>query len=255
MTPARRLFVLGLLLLPIARPVLGQELAVFVRSSELTGKGRQRIDPRPQSELDARYKATTDSLYSLDKAMRASHGTKFDSWPTDAKRAMRDISRSQARAEVDALYSTQNPEDIHRAEGWISEAIDKQSKKGNIRRVESPDDADAILDVRGLRSAKTVESYIKDNDCRQLLTLRPGGRAGAHAPWAALPADWNFSALRSVARIPSDPSGDSSIVFEAGSGAGNILRCWGKATDSAVDALVELHRVLRATPSAAPPQY
>jgi len=236
-------------LIPTGQAVAQQEpLTIYVRTSTLAGAPdrRQRVDPRPQAELEKLLAAAQDSLRALDKALRKAHGGKTKEWPADATRQLAEQSRQFSRAWVEAFHAEVTPADVANIEKDLAEAIAKEEKSGVLRSAKSVAEADIVIDVRGVRSQKTVPRYFKDNDCHELLVLQPGERAGAAAWLAALPADWGYESLTNTTRILTAPSAAATVLLDATSGAGNIVRCWGKATDAAIGALKQLRSALPA---------
>ncbi len=235
--------------IPVA-PVAGlqEPSAVFVRPTTLEGKKRQRVDPRPQKELDQRLKIASDSVDALEKAFRKAFGKKREEWSPEARQQFADASQRHSYAAMEALYAEVNPEDVKQVEKWLVEAIVKDAPAALLRIAPSLAEADLVLDVRGVRSQKTVDTYLKDNDCRELFTLMPGERPNADAWFAGLPREWAPTGLPLTSRLFGDSSRAPAVLIDASSGAGSILRCWGKSTDAAIEVIRQLRRALSAHP-------
>jgi hypothetical protein len=148
----------GIVLVPAPAGAQASEktMTVFVTAAEVTDI--VKIDKATETRLLDAIKAARQKRKDLDKALKAQHGKKRDSWPPEIQDQMDDAEEAEALAEADWAYRKVKPEGLSDTADDIRKSIvgdGMAGKKDHIALVTSPAEAQLIVEVNGRRSGSS----------------------------------------------------------------------------------------------------
>jgi hypothetical protein len=178
-----------------------------------TPEPRKDVDSALRKELEAKMRATSKARKDLEKELKSQYGKKEETWPKDKQDAYFEAQETEALAEADYEYRRINPEALADTAQDIRNSLSGkgafQTRKDNVILVESPADADIVVEVVGRRSAMTLATQLRADLYYISFLLKPGGKM-APERFAAVSRDYRFrrfgqSAWRLQAPRPDAP--------------------------------------------------
>jgi hypothetical protein len=189
------------------------DAALKVAVTAATPEARRDVDPTLKKELEAKMEATSRARKDLEKQLKSQYGKKEEAWPKDKQDAYFEAQEAEALAEADYEYRRVNPEALADTAQDIRNSLSGkgafQTRKDNVILVESPTEADIVVEVVARRSAKTLPTQLRADLYYISFLIKPGGKMAADR-FAAVSRDYRFrrfgqSAWRLQAPRPDAP--------------------------------------------------
>jgi hypothetical protein len=148
----------GIALIPAPAGARAAEktMSVFVTAAEVTDVSK--IDKATETRLLDAIKAARQKRQDLEKALKATHGKKRESWPQEIQDQMDDAEEAEALAQADWAYRKVKSEGLSDTAEDIRKSIigdGMAGKKDHITLVTSPAEAELIVEVNGRRSGSS----------------------------------------------------------------------------------------------------
>jgi hypothetical protein len=193
--------------------VRAADTVLKVAVTAATPEARKDVDPALKKELEAKMEATSKARKELEKQLKSQYGKKDEAWPKDKQDAFFEAQEAEALAEADYEYRRINPEALADTAQDIRNSLSGkgafQTRKDNVVLVESPAEADIVIEVVARRSAKTIPTQLRADLYYISFLIKPGGKMAADR-FAAVSRDYRFrrfgqSAWRLQAPRPDAP--------------------------------------------------
>jgi hypothetical protein len=167
-------------------------MAVYVTAAEVTDVAKldKATEKRLKDAIDAAEKARKD----LEKELKAKHGNKKESWPAEVQEQYYIAEETEALAQADWDYRRVKQEGLSDSAEDIRKSVigdGMAGRKENINLVQSPADAELIVEVVGRRSAKTLPTQLRADRYYVSFTIKPGPKL-APAAFGAASSDYRF---------------------------------------------------------------
>jgi hypothetical protein len=230
-------------------------MAILVTAAEVTDVAK--IDKDTEKRLLSAIKAAHATRKDLEKALKAQHGKKQESWPAEARDRYDDAEEAVALAEADYAYRKVKQEGLVDTAEDIRKSIvgdGVAGKKEWMRLVTSRDDAEVIVEVNGRRSGSSGAQgglmALRDDQYWISVLVKPGPKLPAER-FGAVPRTYRFRRVGYQAWRLAVPRPESPVWrFEAFG-----MQRWGAAAN-VVSVLIEdfigKHYDMMAAATAAP---
>ena len=208
-------------------------LTVFV-----TAAPAAKPDNESQKQYEAAFAEAVNKQKELEKTLKAQHGNKRESWPADVQELYRNVEEAAALAKVRSLYANASPEHLTDSVEDLRRGLTGaglRSRKENVILVETPDEAQLIVELRARRDRRSAGRGLIDGlaggDYFVLFVIKPGPKLGAEQ-FAAIPRTYRHQAL-----LTRPQPGAPEWMFEAvGKGSWKVA---GSVASSIVEHFIE----------------
>lgn len=178
--------------LPAAAQTADKAMTVFVTAAEVidVAKPDKATEKRLRDAITAAQQARKD----LEKTLKAAHGNKKDDWPADVQDQYYTAEETQALAEADWDYRRVKQSGLSDSAEDIKKSIVGEGMAGakeNVKLVQSPDEAQLIVEVVGRRSAKTLPTQLRADQYFVSFVIKPGPKLPP-ATFVAASKDYRF---------------------------------------------------------------
>jgi hypothetical protein len=178
---------------PLAEAQAAREpLKVYVVAAQ--AEARKDIDKETKKQLEAALDAAEKKRKDLEKDLKAQFGKKKEDWPQDKQDLYYDAEETEALAEADLEYRKVSPEGLSDSADDISKSLAGEGmagKKDNVVVVQTPAEADLIVEVVGRRSAKTLGTQVRADKYWVSFLIKAGPKLTAER-FMAVPRTYRF---------------------------------------------------------------
>jgi hypothetical protein len=179
----------------VGAPSRAADTVLKVAVTAATPEPRKDVDPALKKELEAKMEAASKARKDLEKQLKSQYGKKEEAWPKDQQDAFFDAQEAEALAEADYEYRRINPEALSDTAQDLRNSLTGkgafQTRKDNVILVESPAEADLVVEVVARRSAKTLPTQLRADLYYISFLVKPGGKIRPDQ-FAKVPRDYRF---------------------------------------------------------------
>ena len=175
-------------------------------------------------------------------------------WPPERDLELVRLEEAEALAQADYDYRRSDPRAVFEVARTMTESLDGRHAAGRAEHVilaVSETEADLVVNVTAVRTAKTFPTQSRADRCYALFTVGPGTQMSA-ARFARVPASYRLKKLGLNAWKIAGPRADAPVIyFESYNGGGKEFGCQTAAASAAcaaVDRFVEDNHGLLAAP-------
>ena len=195
-------------------------MTVYLTAAEVTDV--TKIDKDTERRLQQAIRDAVQKRKDLEKALKARHGGKRETWPEEAQDRLLDAREDEALAHADYLYRKVKQEGLKDSVEDIRQALTGHGLAGtkeNVALVNSPDAAQLIVEITGRRSASGGQAggllALRDDQYWVRLSIKAGPKLSP-ARFAAVPLTYRFSRLMNTGWRLARPRPDApEWQFEA----------------------------------------
>lgn len=167
----------------LAHPSVAADTVLKVAVTAATPEPRKDVDAATKKALESRMKDATKARKDLEKQLKDQYGKKEEAWPKDKQDAFFDAQEAEALAVADYEYRRIDPEALSDTAQDLRNSLTGkgtfQTRKDNVFLVESPADAELVVEVVARRASKSDPTIFRNDQYYISFLLKPGGKMPA----------------------------------------------------------------------------